>query len=180
MKGHNGFIIYALANLVLIGQFAELPDTQLRWLDHVASPELGIWSCTRQHDLWSLVHTLRVLALRHKEVIHHLYQDHHLYKHFWNPFKPNTIPFLNPLLSPFLLRNGSSTKKMSPFSKVVASSCKKHVDGDYDDNDGFDYAPIACMEGNGDDDDDDDYDYAPAASLDGDDDDDSYDYAPAA
>lgn len=77
------------------GQFAELPDTQLRWLDHVASPELGIWSCTRQHDLWSLVHTLRVLALRHKEVIHHLYQDHHLYKHFWNPFKPSTSYGLN-------------------------------------------------------------------------------------
>ncbi|KAH1067716.1 hypothetical protein J1N35_032703 [Gossypium stocksii] len=71
------------------------------------------------------------------------------------------------------------TKKKSPFSRVVASSCKKHVDGDYDDNDGFDYAPIACMEGNGNDDDD-DCDYAPAASLDGDDDDDSYDYAPAA
>ncbi|KAB2079699.1 hypothetical protein ES319_A05G021300v1 [Gossypium barbadense] len=154
---------------------------------------LGTWSCTRQHSLWSLFHTLRVAALWPKEAIHHLYQDHPLCKHFWNPFKPNTSYGLNnstpntshhqtrnPLLSPFLLRNGSSTKKMSPFSKVVASSCKKHVDGDYDDNDGFDYAPIACMEGNGDDDDDDDYDYAPAASLDGDDDDDSYDYAPAA
>ncbi|KAK8550230.1 hypothetical protein V6N12_038950 [Hibiscus sabdariffa] len=70
---------------------------------------------------------------------------------------------------------------MSPLSKVVASWCKKHVDGDDDDNDGFDYAPAACIEGNGDDDDG-DYDYAPAASLEGDDDDDdgSYDYAPAA
>ncbi|PPD69746.1 hypothetical protein GOBAR_DD33373 [Gossypium barbadense] len=68
---------------------------------------------------------------------------------------------------------------MSALSKVVASWCKNHVVGDDDDND-FDYAPAACMEGDGDDDDG-DYDYAPAASLEGDDDDNgSYDFAPAA
>lgn len=37
------------------------------------------------------------------------------------------------------------------------SWCKKRSDGD----DGYDYAPAACMEGDGDDDG--DYDYAPAA-----------------
>ncbi|MBA0690272.1 hypothetical protein Goari_007960 [Gossypium aridum] len=77
------------------------------------------------------------------------------------------------------LRVYRSRRKMSALSKVVASWCKKHVDGDDDDND-FDYAPAACMEGDGDDDDG-DYDYAPAASLEVDDDDNgSYDYAPAA
>ncbi|XVE54353.1 hypothetical protein DITRI_Ditri03aG0073800 [Diplodiscus trichospermus] len=72
---------------------------------------------------------------------------------------------------------------MYPISKVVASWYKQNADGE----DGYDYTPAACIEGNGDDDDDDDddgdYDYAPAASLEGDDDDDdggSYDYAPAA
>jgi hypothetical protein len=55
--------------------------------------------------------------------------------------------------------------------------CKKHADGD---DDGYDYAPAATLEGNGDDDDG-DYDYAPAASEgNGGDDDGDYDNAPAA
>lgn len=49
---------------------------------------------------------------------------------------------------------------MPIISKPIASWCKKHVDGD--DDDGCDYAPTACIEGEGDDDDG-DYDYAPAA-----------------
>ncbi len=58
---------------------------------------------------------------------------------------------------------------------------KKHGDGDDDSDDGYDYAPAACIERDGDDDDDGNYDYAPAASMEGDDDDDDgYDYAPAA
>ncbi|KAI8570917.1 hypothetical protein RHMOL_Rhmol01G0076100 [Rhododendron molle] len=67
---------------------------------------------------------------------------------------------------------------MPLISMVIVSWCKKHPDGD----DGYDYAPAACMEGDGDDDNDGDYDYAPAAPLEGDDDDDDgdYDYAPAA
>ncbi|TYH68943.1 hypothetical protein ES332_D05G023100v1 [Gossypium tomentosum] len=145
---------------------------------------LGTWASTRQHNFSSLFHTLRVVALWQKEAIHHLYQHHHLYMHLWHPFKPNSSFRLNfsiiqpqpqattrPILKP--------QRKMSALSKVVASWCKKHVDGDDDDND-FDYASAACMEGDGDDDDG-DYDYAPAASLEGDDDDNgSYDFAPAA
>ncbi|KAF7154749.1 hypothetical protein RHSIM_Rhsim01G0088300 [Rhododendron simsii] len=72
---------------------------------------------------------------------------------------------------------------MPLISTVIVSWCKNHPDGEDDGDDGYDYAPAACMEGDGDDDDDDgDYDYAPAAPLEGDDDDDDgdYDYAPAA
>ena len=60
---------------------------------------------------------------------------------------------------------------MSPISKVVVSWYKQHADADDDGDDGYGYAPSACIEGNGDDDDG-DYDYAPAASLEGDGDDD--------
>lgn len=46
---------------------------------------------------------------------------------------------------------------------IFASWCiNKHADGDDDGDDGYDYAPAACIEGDGDDDDG-DYDYAPAA-----------------
>ena len=55
---------------------------------------------------------------------------------------------------------------MSPISKVVVSWYKQHADGDDDGDDGYGYAPSACIEGNGDDG---DYYYAPAASLEGDD-----------
>ena len=72
---------------------------------------------------------------------------------------------------------------MSLISKAVMNNLswwKKHGDRDDDGDDGYDYAPAACIEGDGDDDDG-DYDYAPAASMEGDDDDDDgYDYAPAA
>ena len=71
---------------------------------------------------------------------------------------------------------------MSLISKVIVTWCKKHPDGDDDGDDGYDYAPAACMEGDGDDDDR-DYDYAPAAFMEGDDDDDyddGNDCAPAA
>ncbi|KAB2079701.1 hypothetical protein ES319_A05G021500v1 [Gossypium barbadense] len=165
---------------------------QLRWLDRVPPPMLGTWSSTRQHSLWSLFHTLRVVALWQKQAIHHHYQHHHLYKHLRMALKsktsyrlnlsiiqPQTQTTIRPIFKPQFLLCYRSRTKMSPLSKVFASWCKKHADGDDDDND-FDYAPAACMEGNGDDDDG-DYDVAPAASLEGDDDDDgSYDYAPAA
>lgn len=52
---------------------------------------------------------------------------------------------------------------MFPISRTV-SWWKMHVDGDDDGDDGYDYAPAACTEGDGDDDDG-DYDYAPAASM---------------
>ncbi|GFY99892.1 hypothetical protein Acr_13g0012920 [Actinidia rufa] len=65
---------------------------------------------------------------------------------------------------------------MSLIPKAIVTWCKKHPDRD---DDGCDYAPAACMEGDGNDDDG-DYDYAPAASMEGDDDnnDDGNDYAP--
>lgn len=54
---------------------------------------------------------------------------------------------------------------MFPISKkVIGSWWKTHTDGDDDGDDGYDYAPAACTEGDGDDDDG-DYDYAPAASM---------------
>lgn len=45
------------------------------------------------------------------------------------------------------------------------------------DDDGYDYAPATCLEGDGDENDG-DYDYASAVSLEGDDDDGDYYYAP--
>lgn len=58
---------------------------------------------------------------------------------------------------------------------MPSSWCKKHGD---ELDDGYDFAPAACIEGDGDDG---DNDYAPAALMEGDDDDDgSYNYAPAA
>ncbi|KAL9340663.1 hypothetical protein Peur_066882 [Populus x canadensis] len=65
---------------------------------------------------------------------------------------------------------------MSKTINIASWSIRRHADGD----DGFDYAPAACLEGDGDDEDR-DYDYAPVVSMEGDDDDDGgYDYAPAA
>ncbi|GFY96284.1 hypothetical protein Acr_11g0005900 [Actinidia rufa] len=47
---------------------------------------------------------------------------------------------------------------MSLISKTIVSWYKKHPDGD----DGYDYTPAACVEGDSDDDDG-DYDYAPCS-----------------
>lgn len=60
---------------------------------------------------------------------------------------------------------------------ISASWFNKHGD-----DDGYDYAPAACIEVDGDDDDS-NYDYAPATYMEGnndDNDDGGYDYAPAA
>ncbi|KAG6767145.1 hypothetical protein POTOM_028324 [Populus tomentosa] len=49
---------------------------------------------------------------------------------------------------------------MSKTTNIASWSIRRHADGD----DGYDYAPAACLEGDGDDEDR-DYDYAPAASM---------------
>ncbi|KAM1046765.1 hypothetical protein FF1_026190 [Malus domestica] len=89
-----------------------------------------------------------------------------------------------PYLEMTLYVQTRAKKDMFPLSKLMisASWCKKHGNDDNDDDDGYDYALAACMEGIGNDDEL-DYGYATTACMEGDDDDNddgSYDYAPAA
>ncbi|WRX33470.1 hypothetical protein QQP08_025957 [Theobroma cacao] len=178
----------AINNSTNAGEFAALSA-------YVAGPRIATyarrWVVHKiAQPLVFIPHSSRACLVAER-AIHHLYQDHLLCNHFWHPFKnirygvTNLIPKQATVTSALLifLFYRSSRKKMSLLSKViVASWYKKHPDGDDDGNDGYDYAPAACIEGNGDDDDG-DYDCTPAASLDCDDDDDddgSYDYAPAA
>nr|GMD82690.1 hypothetical protein Ccrd_009960 [Ipomoea batatas] len=53
-------------------------------------------------------------------------------------------------------------KRMSTVLKIIGLGYKNEADGDAYGDDGYNYAPATCLEGDGDDDDG-DYDYAPAA-----------------
>nr|GMD76848.1 hypothetical protein Ccrd_009960 [Ipomoea batatas] len=53
-------------------------------------------------------------------------------------------------------------KRMSTVLKIIGLGYKNEVDGDAYGDDGYNYVPATCLEGDGDNDDG-DYDYAPAA-----------------
>nr|GLL45215.1 hypothetical protein Ccrd_009960 [Ipomoea trifida] len=53
-------------------------------------------------------------------------------------------------------------KRMSTVLKIIGLGYNNEADGDAYGDDGYNYAPATCLEGDGDDDDG-DYDYAPAA-----------------
>nr|GMD76850.1 hypothetical protein Ccrd_004116 [Ipomoea batatas] len=64
--------------------------------------------------------------------------------------------------SAFLMWLPKKLKRMSAILKIIGLGYRNEADRDAYGDDGYNYAPATCLEGDGDDDDG-DYDYAPAA-----------------